>query len=147
MSKRLYRSTEHKVIGGVCGGLGDYFDLDPSLIRIFAVLLFFASGVGFLAYIIAWMIIPVRPYEVEVVNAERESASWHKYLPGIFLIGIGLVLLLRESWYWFDMDIFWPGLLVVAGLLLIFSGRKKTNLEEPLGPTGKNVNGTNGGTI
>ncbi|MBU8934789.1 MAG: PspC domain-containing protein [candidate division Zixibacteria bacterium] len=147
MSKRLYRSTEHKVIGGVCGGLGDYFDLDPALLRIFAVLLFFASGVGFFAYLIAWVIIPVRPYDVEVVNAERESASWHKYLPGLFLIGIGLVLLLRESWYWFDMGIFWPGLLVVGGLWLIFSGRKKTTLEEPHGAAGEKINGTNGGTI
>lgn len=147
MDKRLYRSTEHKVVGGVCGGLGEYFDLDPALIRIFAVLLFFASGVGFLAYLIAWVIIPVRPYDVEIVKAERESTSWHKYLPGLILIGIGLVLVVRESWYWFDMDIFWPGLLIVGGLLLIFSGRKKTPLEEPINGVHKNANGTNGGMI
>jgi phage shock protein C len=146
MSKRLYRSTEHKFIGGVCGGLGDYFDLDPTLLRIFAVMLFFASGVGFFAYLIAWVIIPVRPYDVEVVRTERESASWHKYLPGLILIGVGLVLLIHESW-WFDMTMFWPGLLVVAGLFLIFSGRKKTTLEEPVGTAQEQANGTNGGGI
>ncbi len=55
--KKLYRSTTDRRIGGVCGGLGEYFAVDPTIIRIiFAILLF--SGVGFLAYIIMWVIVP-----------------------------------------------------------------------------------------
>jgi phage shock protein C len=53
MTRRLYRSTTNKIIGGVCGGLGEYFDLDPVLVRVITVLLVFATGFVIVAYIIA----------------------------------------------------------------------------------------------
>jgi phage shock protein C len=56
--KRLFRSRRDRVIGGVCGGLGNYLDIDPVLVRVVWAILFFAAGVGFLAYILAWIIIP-----------------------------------------------------------------------------------------
>ncbi len=62
MAKRLYRSQQHKMIGGVCGGLGEYFELDVTLTR----LIFVAVGVltaifpMVLFYIIAWIIVPVK---------------------------------------------------------------------------------------
>ncbi len=59
MSKRLYRSSSDKQLGGVCGGLAEYFELDPSLVRIGAVLLLLVAGTGFLAYIVAWLVIPL----------------------------------------------------------------------------------------
>jgi phage shock protein PspC (stress-responsive transcriptional regulator) len=52
MNKRLYRSNTNKLIGGVCGGLGEYFEIDPVLVRIIAVLAALAYGVGPPAYII-----------------------------------------------------------------------------------------------
>ena len=58
--KRLYRSTDNKVLGGVCGGLGEYFDLDPNLIRAIAVILFFFSP-ALLAYLIMWIVVPKAP--------------------------------------------------------------------------------------
>ncbi|MBN1197829.1 MAG: PspC domain-containing protein [Bacteroidales bacterium] len=58
--KRLYRSQKDKVIGGVCGGLGNYLNIDPVLIRVAWAVLFFAGGMGLLAYILAWIIIPER---------------------------------------------------------------------------------------
>ncbi|MEW5796062.1 MAG: PspC domain-containing protein [Candidatus Zixiibacteriota bacterium] len=61
MTKKLYRSRTNKMIGGVCGGLGDFFELDPTLIRLGAVLLVLAAGAGILAYIIAWIIVPLEP--------------------------------------------------------------------------------------
>ncbi|MCX6251962.1 MAG: PspC domain-containing protein [Bacteroidetes bacterium] len=60
-AKRLYRSVKDRVIGGVCGGLGNYFNLDPVLVRVLWAILFFVGGVGFLAYIIAWIIVPEEP--------------------------------------------------------------------------------------
>ncbi len=57
MSKKLYLSQTDKKIGGVCGGLGEYLDVDPTIIRIIWALLIF-SGVGLLAYLIAWLVIP-----------------------------------------------------------------------------------------
>lgn len=59
--KRLYRSKTDRMLGGVCGGLGKYFNLDPVLMRLLWVLLFFCGGVGFLGYIIAWIIMPEEP--------------------------------------------------------------------------------------
>ena len=61
MNKRLYRSQDNKIIGGVCGGLGEYLGLDPTLVRIITVLLFLLPGIGILTYVIAWIIIPLRP--------------------------------------------------------------------------------------
>jgi len=58
MSKRLYRSSLDKQLGGVCGGLAEYLELDPSLVRIATILLLFVGGTGFLAYLVAWFVIP-----------------------------------------------------------------------------------------
>jgi phage shock protein C len=59
--KRLYRSKRDRILGGVCAGLGNYLNLDPVLIRVGWVVAFFAAGIGFLAYLIAWIIIPEDP--------------------------------------------------------------------------------------
>ncbi len=59
MSKRLYRSSQDKQLGGVCGGLAGYLEIDPSVVRIASIILFFVAGTGFLAYLVAWLIIPL----------------------------------------------------------------------------------------
>jgi len=59
--KRLYLSDTDKKIGGVCGGIGEYFGVDPTLIRLLWIILAFMGGTGILAYLIAWAIIPSRP--------------------------------------------------------------------------------------
>jgi len=56
--RRLYRSRDERVIGGVCGGLAEYFGIDPLIIRIVAIALVFAGGAGFLAYLAAWLLVP-----------------------------------------------------------------------------------------
>jgi len=56
--KRLVRSTNDRKIAGVCAGLADYFDLDPTIIRVLWVLAFFCAGTGLLAYIILWIAVP-----------------------------------------------------------------------------------------
>lgn len=58
-AKRLYRSRIEKMIAGVCGGIAEYFNVDPTLIRLVAILLLF-SGPGLIAYIVAWIIVPER---------------------------------------------------------------------------------------
>ncbi len=62
--KKLYRSEENRMIAGVCGGLGEYFDVDPTLVRLITILLIFGVGCGLLLYILAWIIIP---NEIDVV--------------------------------------------------------------------------------
>ena len=61
MVRKLYRSIENRKIAGVCGGFGEYFDIDPIIIRLILIALFFAVGFGFLAYIVAWIIVPEKP--------------------------------------------------------------------------------------
>lgn len=56
--KRLYKSTSNRMICGVCGGIGEYFNLDPSLIRLASVLIACAFGSGLLAYIVLAVILP-----------------------------------------------------------------------------------------
>jgi phage shock protein PspC (stress-responsive transcriptional regulator) len=80
--RRLYRDPDHRVIGGVCGGLGAYFNMDPVILRIiFVALLFLTSGAAFLAYIILWIAVPkakntaqrleMRGQEATVKNIEK----------------------------------------------------------------------------
>jgi len=60
-TKRLYRSGKDRVLGGVCGGIGEFFEVDPVLVRLAWVLFAILYGAGILAYIIAWVIIPRNP--------------------------------------------------------------------------------------
>lgn len=61
MEKRLYKSNENKMISGVCGGIAEYFNIDPTLVRLGWVLFSALGGSGIIAYIIAAIIIPKRP--------------------------------------------------------------------------------------
>lgn len=58
MENRLTRSKYDQKIAGVCGGIGRYFNIDPTIIRLIWGVAFFCFGAGFLAYILAWIIIP-----------------------------------------------------------------------------------------
>jgi phage shock protein PspC (stress-responsive transcriptional regulator) len=78
----LYRDPEHRVLGGVCGGLGAYFNMDPVILRIiFVVLAFITTGAAILAYIVLWIAVPkavttaqrleMRGQEATVKNIEK----------------------------------------------------------------------------
>lgn len=56
--KKLYRLDKGAVLAGVCGGIAEYFNLDPSVVRIIAAILFFAGGLSLWVYIIAAIILP-----------------------------------------------------------------------------------------
>ena len=61
MEKKLYKSKTNKKLCGVCGGLAEYLDVDPTLVRLILVLSILFAGCGLLAYLIAALIIPVKP--------------------------------------------------------------------------------------
>ncbi len=62
MTKKLYRSTKDKKIAGVCGGLAEYFDIDPVIVRILAVILLLPGGLpGLVPYVILWVVVPNNP--------------------------------------------------------------------------------------
>ena len=62
-AKRLYRSNTEKKIFGVCGGIAEYFNVDPTLIRLGFVAIALMFGTGLLAYLIAAFVMPVKPAE------------------------------------------------------------------------------------
>jgi phage shock protein C len=66
--KRLYRSRDERMISGVCGGIGKYFNVDPTLIRLLFVLFALAGGPGLIAYIILAIIVPEEPAGSEALS-------------------------------------------------------------------------------
>ncbi len=71
------------MIAGICGGVGEYFEIDPTLIRILWVLFSFAGGAGVFAYIVAYFIVPERPfYQIRCTNCGKgndESAAYCRF--------------------------------------------------------------------
>ncbi|MCD6440506.1 MAG: PspC domain-containing protein [Candidatus Marinimicrobia bacterium] len=136
--KRLFRSRENKIIGGVCGGLGEYLDVDPVLIRLIWGALFFLGGVGLFGYIIAWLIIPLRYDTTGIQDIENDTDIRTKnntrLVLGIVLVLAGTMLLARDWWY-FDymirdtLRIIWryliPSLLVAVGIYVIIKGKSE----------------------
>jgi phage shock protein PspC (stress-responsive transcriptional regulator) len=59
--RRLYRSQQNRIIGGVCGGLSDYFGWDPTLVRVVFAMLVLAGGNGLLLYLLLWILTPLEP--------------------------------------------------------------------------------------
>lgn len=59
--KKLYRSRKERIIAGVCGGLSEYFGIDPTWMRLIFILFFFAGGSALLVYLIMWLIVPNSP--------------------------------------------------------------------------------------
>lgn len=124
MEKKLYRSRKNSMIGGVCGGLGEYLNVDPTIMRLVAVLLIFADGIGLIAYIIAWIIIPRNPeLEAEIVAPQKSELNW--LLPGLALIVIGLIFLLNNLVSWFRFSYLWPLVLIVLGIFILVRSQRK----------------------
>jgi phage shock protein C len=74
-TKRLTRSRTERWIGGVCGGIGNYFNLDPTIIRVVFVLAALILGGGLLIYLILWLIIPVEAETTEIVAEEAPEEA------------------------------------------------------------------------
>ena len=132
MGKRLYRSRKDKIIAGVCGGLARYFDVDPTLVRILAVISIFINGIGIIAYIVAWIIMPLEP-ERESRSENKENnvsekkealeevqSQKRKLLGGIILVVIGGVFLIYAYVPWFGFRKLWPFVLMAIGVVVIF---------------------------
>ena len=70
MTKKLYRSKKNRKIAGVCGGIAEYFDIDPIIIRLITLILVLSAGGGLIAYIIAWIVVPQEPEDAQLVSVE-----------------------------------------------------------------------------
>lgn len=141
MNRRLYRSRREEMISGVAGGVAEYLDLDPSIVRVvWAVLALITGGVFFVVYVVMWIVVPQAPEGPEVADAggadsagSAPSSGWatqsgHQarrhsgggsWVFGLILIGLGSYFLAREYLPDLDLDRLWPLGLVVLGLLFV----------------------------
>lgn len=131
--KKLQRDTQNRVLGGVCSGLANYFDIDAALVRVLFVLALLAFSAGFWLYIILWIIMPAAPLGMtqnqdfvemvdgeEVSNAMTNRAKRSGYTAGLVLIIAGACFLLGNLVPQFTWRTFWPIVLIVLGIFLIF---------------------------
>ena len=130
----LYRHPTHQLIGGVCGGIGEYTRLDTSLVRVLWVVLTVGSaGAGFLAYLALWLLLPVGTASGGVESpATLELNERNVWRAGMLLVSLGVLWLLANvgvlPWLWVAFwrivgVLFWPALLIGAGLLLLNNQR------------------------
>lgn len=134
--KRLYRSKTEKVIAGVCGGLAEYLNLDPVVVRILAIFSAFA-GVGIMLYIAALFVIPENPDQVIVEGAKAKKSAFE--FKGDWNLAIGIVLVIFGAIFlfnyldilpigifqfnFFPWRIIWPLVFVAIGIYLLTSGK------------------------
>lgn len=154
MYKKLYRSVTDKMIGGVCGGIAEYFDIDPLIVRLVFVLAVIFGGSGILAYIILWIIIPQKPFiitpfnqdkskENDSGNTEAENKKQNEFkmnmisdkqnnksvFAGAFLIVLGVIFLLNNFVPGFYFKDYWPLVLIGLGLAIIVKAKNQNNRE------------------
>ena len=130
--QKLRRSRRDRVFLGVCGGLAEYFGIDPVLVRLAFVLITLAGGAGVLAYIIMAIVMPdgdplpadgtAEPFLTEGSPQPATDAGRHASMVGaLVLIGIGLLFLVENlRWFgWFRPDYVWPLILIGLGVALL----------------------------
>jgi phage shock protein C len=96
--RRLERSSSERMLAGVCGGLGRYFDLNPTVFRVGFVVLTLLGGAGVLVYLAAALVMPGEERErslAEQVLAERKERPWP--LIGLAIVGVALIVLLSRA--------------------------------------------------
>ncbi len=120
---RLRRSTDDRMIAGVCGGLGSYFGVDSVLFRLAFVVLAIGGGSGILLYLVAWLIIPEKREGEPAGEANAVARSQGPVVVGVVLIGLGFMLLVNNLVPWFDR-LLWPMLLVAVGVSQLFTGSR-----------------------
>ncbi len=124
----LRRSRDDRVVGGVCGGLAEYFGVDPVLIRIAAVALALSGGAGVLAYVIAWIAIPEdgAPAGAPGPAPHRAGSAAGTTVVGAVMVALGGLLLVNRIWPWVNAAVVWPLILVVLGVAVLTSGRRRS---------------------
>jgi phage shock protein C len=150
MTNRLYRSRRDRLVGGVCGGLGAYFGIDPVIVRLVFVAATIWGGMGFLVYLVLWIIIPPeeRPGAVtqevigeNVAEIERSAQGFANEARDVFsgrapvsrertmwaavaLIVLGVTFLVGNLWG-ITLEKLWPALLIILGVYLVYQATQR----------------------
>ena len=140
MNRRLYRCRHDKILAGVASGVAEYFDLDPSLVRILFLVSTFFGGIGFLLYIAMAIIVPLEPIsadeaaETTVVpdghrHVSRGNGQWTTFV-GAGLVLLGSLALLHQVLPGWDVDRFvFPALAVGIGAFLVARSVRRESTE------------------
>jgi signal transduction histidine kinase len=123
----LRRDPAHRVVGGVCAGLGRHFGVDPLIPRIAFVALATAGGMGIVLYALAWVIVPAEGSEAAAPQGHGHGRGSIEVAIGLGLIVVSLLLTARAFGLLFSDVIVWPTALVAAGAALLW--------RQSLGPT------------
>ncbi len=136
--KRLYRSRVNRMISGVCGGLGEYLNMDPVVIRIIFILLALFGGGGIILYIIGIIVIPESPQQSPVVKQTHQSHSGHSAFWGWTLIILGALLLIPQFTFIPPIDLWnlpwgtiWAVLFILFGLFLLLKTEPEETKQAP----------------
>lgn len=138
MPKYFYRSRKNKMIAGVAAGIAEYFNVDPVIIRAAFVIGIFAGGISFPAYLVLWIIMPdeeklskfnnenqvavdISPEEEQLIT--RRSNNF-KFLAGISLIVVGIIILFDRIFNWFNFHDYWPVILIIIGIFILIKPSK-----------------------
>ena len=138
-NKKLERNPMNQVLGGVCSGLADYFNLDVALVRVLFVIALMFASFGFWLYIILWILLPQKKVDFGFgqqtadVSQQPDNDNDKKLtslVSGIIVILVGLVFLInnfvRIAWVWK----LWPLILVIIGVVMIYKASKKGGSNE-----------------
>lgn len=154
-NQRLYRSSTDRMIAGVCGGLGKYFSVDPTIVRLVFLLLLILGGSGFLLYLILWIVVPdeqqlgAAPRDVMQANTQEMAQSAREFgksmgqaagsssgdvaqsaaRNGPLIFAVILIFLgiwfLLQNLLHIDVGQLWPVILIVIGLALVIPALRK----------------------
>jgi phage shock protein C len=142
--KKLERIRGNRVIGGVCSGLGQHFNLDPIVFRFTFIALLLAGGSSIFIYLILWIIIPNEPNlfvsnnensktqpvqetTTDFVQSPSQTPDSTNLLFGLILVAGGVMLLLHNLVPYFRMEKLWPAILMIVGIGLIFQKKSPKN--------------------
>jgi phage shock protein C len=135
--KRLRKSRTDRMLDGVCGGIAEYVQLDPTLVRIAWVLLTLFGGSGIILYILAMIIMPAAPITPAAPVQPKPAGNNTKFW-GVLLIVLGTLWLmgnigfpLHYHWWDFSWDVLLAALLIMAGVAFLFGGRNGLSVPKP----------------
>lgn len=123
--KKLYRSQNNSMISGVCGGLGQYFGVDPTIVRLAFVFLAFYHMLGVWVYIVLAILLPKAPtgYEEQTTPLTPDEKSQTTRVIGGGLILVGLLALISTFniplFSWIRLENMWPAFIILLGLVLL----------------------------
>lgn len=139
-NRQLFRNKQKGRIGGVCAGLGEYFEVDITLIRALFLVALLGFGSGFLMYVILWIVLPERTQNFQdesnvndAYYAPEDNANFAKggklkkenVIGGLVLITLGIIFLADEFIPWISFQKLWPLILISIGIGMLYTNSKK----------------------